>query len=543
MMPLSTDGGISPSRWRQPHVMDIVWIEHRGEMAVGRPTTFMRRLVLRYSAGSVGMKGTHCLLVCLIALVIVSASEGQTTPPQDRGHHQPQSSGERIQLWARTYGGTNIDEMKGHSSLDVTSDGGFVFAGSTWAQAKNQDDLIVMKLDAAGLIEWQRVYGGSEEDKAYGGIHETPDGGFVVVGFTMALDYGTHVIWVLKLTQNGDIEWQKTYGTDYNLDFPYASNLTTDGGYIISGQTYSYGGGPDVWILKLFSDGTIDWQRRFGGYDIDESADVIHQTNDGGYIFAGSTWSYGAGEGDFWVVKLDSFGDIEWQRTYGGEQTEYAHSIQPTIDGGYIVAGRTETFGAGGYDCWIVKLSHHGDIEWQRAYGGIGDWENCAAIIEENDGGYVIGGVTNSFGPGGRNLWVFKLDALGEFLWQHTYGGHANEYSCSVQQTREGGYVFAGFSRSSQLGEGRIDVLILKLSHEGTIGESCGIMGSSYAQITETSVSPSDTDVSLMETSVTPQWTEIVPREFDGDTHLLCQSEWRTPGACRPSRRMGPPPP
>ncbi|MCW8984873.1 MAG: lactonase family protein [Thermoanaerobaculales bacterium] len=433
------------------------------------------------------MRGTHLFLECLVALAIVSPSEAQLTQSHDREHHQLQSSEKRIRLWARTYGGPSIDEMKGHSSLRATSDGGYIFAGSTWAYTTNVEDVIVVKLDSAGLIEWQRVYGGGEEDKAYGGIHQTPDGGYIVVGFTMASDYGTHVVWVLKLTSIGEIEWQKTYGTDFDLDFPYASNLTTDGGYIIVGPTYSYGVLADIWILKLYSDG-----------------------------------------------------NIEWQRTYGGEQTEYAHSIQPTSDGGYIVGGRTETFGAGGYDCWILKLSHYGEVEWQRAYGGIGDWENCAAIIEDHDGGYVVGGVTNSFGPGGRNLWVFKIDSYGNILWQHTYGGHAHEYSCSIREIREGGYIFAGFTNSYRLGAGRTDILVLKLSREGTIGESCEIVGDSFAQVTETFVSPSDTNVRLTNTDVTPQNTDVLPREFGGSTNLLCESQGDSPRVRRSSRRVAP---
>lgn len=494
----------------------------------------------------VEMKRKHLVSMTLVALGIVSSLGSRPEHIQDCDPVRAQSTGFGTQLWARTYGGPSIDEMKGHSSLQATSDGGYVVAGSTWAYASNVEDLIVLKLDAAGRIEWQRVIGGQEEDKAYGGIHQTPDGGFIVVGFTMANDYGSHVVWLLKLSSYGEIEWQKTYGTAYSLDFPYASNLTTDQGYIISGQTYSFGDNrvhPNIWLLKLYADGEIEWQRTFGGDNIDESSDTIHQTEDGGYIFAGSTWSFGAGEGDFWIIKFDSFGDIEWQRTYGGEQTEYAHSIQPTSDNGYIVGGRTETFGAGGYDSWILKLSHYGDIEWQRAYGGTGDWENCAAIIEDNDGGYVFGGVTNSYGSGGRNLWIVKLDSFGEIVWQRTYGGHANEYSCSVRGSSENGYVFGGFTRSNALGAGRIDLLVLKLSPEGTIGESCDIMGNSFAQVTETFVEPSDTNVSPEDTDVTPQRTEFVSRVFDGETNLLCLSQQRSLQPRRPTNRRGPPEP
>jgi len=407
------------------------------------------------------------------------------------------SAGKTISLWARTFGSARYDALRGNSSLFATSDGGYIFAGQTIPQnPQNPDDyfdILVIKIDSDGNIQWQRVYATDQEDAAYGGIHETTDGGYRVLGFTMpARWYGNHVLWVLKLTPNGDIEWQQTYGTDYGIDVPRAFNLTNDGGCIISGYTYSYGT-EKIWILKLDSSGNIEWQRTYGGNHIDESGNSIHQTDDGGFIVAGSTWSFGAGDGDYCVLKLDSSGDIEWQRAYGGEGLDFAHGIQVASDGGYIVVGRTETFGAGGTDCWILKLSHYGDIEWQRAYGG-GDWDSCAAVVEDHNSGYVFVGGTNSFGAGGVDQWVVKIDPHGDILWQRTYGGRGDDYSWSIERTRDGGYVYAGATRSINLGAGRQDILILKLSAEGTIGESCEIMGSSAAQVTETFVSPSDTN-------------------------------------------------
>ncbi len=484
------------------------------------------------------MKRTRFSPLFLITFSLLLSFATQRNNSHAGESQQPQSAGRTPHLWARTYGTDSFDEMKGHSSLQATSDGGYIVAGATW---RKYEDIVIIKLDSDGNIEWQRVYATNQEDKPYGGIHETTDGGYIVVGFTMATVYGTHVVWVLKLTSYGDIEWQRTYGTDYDLDYPFGSNLTSDGGCIISGQTYSYSDDGDIWLVKLDSSGNIEWQRTYGGERRDESADSIHQTNDGGYIFLGSTLSFGAGEWDFLVLKLDSSGDIEWQRTYGGEYTEYANSIQPTRDGGYIVGGKTESFGSGGYDCWILKLSFYGDIEWQRAYGGIGDDENCAAIIEDYDEGYVFAGATNSFGQGGRDHWVVKLDSYGDILWQRTYGSSVNQYSASIQQTLDRSYVFAGFTRSRGPSAEGADILILKLSTEGTIGGSCEIMGSSDAQVTETFVSPSDTNITPINTDVTPQITDVVPEEFTATTNLLCQSSSPLRARVRrPSRRVTP---
>jgi len=486
------------------------------------------------------MKKTVFFALLLIIFFVLSPSDSQQIQPHPFEYSDPQSAETVSHFWVRTYGTERYDEMgRGVRSINSTSDGGFLISGSTnlrdW-----YFDIFIMKLDSNGRIEWQRLYGTEEEDKPYGGVHETVDGGYIVVGFTMASVYGTHVVWVLKLTSNGDIEWQRTYGAEDVMDFPYASDLTSDGGYIISGQTYmnryDYS---DVWVLKLDSSGNIEWQHIYGGDDADESGDVIHQTTDGGYVLAGNTRSFGAGNVDYWVLKLDSSGDIEWQRTYGGEHLELAHSILPTRDGGYIVGGRTETFGAGGNDCWILKLSFYGDIEWQRAYGGIGD-DGCGAIIEDHEGGYVVGGSTDSFGAGARDLWAVNLNSIGDILWQRTYGGRGIEYSPTIHKTSDGWYVFAGTTMTPEFRNGLGDVMILKLSHEGTIGETCEIVGTSDAQVTETFVSPSDTNIRPTDTDVTPQITDVSPEEILVTTNLLCEFQSASPRWRRATRRVIP---
>ncbi|GAI33263.1 unnamed protein product, partial [marine sediment metagenome] len=187
--------------------------------------------------------------------------------------------------------------------------------------------------------------------------------------------------------------------------------------------TYSFGAGDgDLWILKLTSYGDIEWQNTYGGGSY-EDATSIRQTDDGGYVVTGTTYSFGAGDGDLWILKLTSSGDIEWQRTYGGSFDDWwAAYIQVTSDGGYIVSAITESFGAGDRDGWILKLTSSGDIEWQRTYGGSGDdWGEY--IRETGDGGYIVAGTTESFGAGDRDGWILKLTSSGDIEWQRTYGG------------------------------------------------------------------------------------------------------------------------
>jgi len=156
-------------------------------------------------------------------------------------------------------------------------------------------------------------------------------------------------------------QWAKTYGGTGD-DYAYSIQQTSDGGYIVAGYTGSSGAGlADFWVLKLKSDGTVDWQKTYGGGGYD-SASSIQQTSDGGYIVAGVTTSFGAGGYDFWVLKLDGSGNVQWQKTYGGTGNDYANSIQQTTDGGYIVAGVTTSFGAGG-DFWVLKLDSSGNVQ------------------------------------------------------------------------------------------------------------------------------------------------------------------------------------
>jgi len=165
------------------------------------------------------------------------------------------------------------------------------------------------------------------------------------------------------------------------------------------------------------------WAASYGG-SYPDYVSSIQQTSDGGYIVAGHTLSFGVGDRDFWVLKLDEEGNVEWQKAYGGSDYDWATSIQQTDDGGYIVAGYTFSFGAGGYDFWVLKLNENGNVEWQKTYGGSDD-EEAYSINQTDDGGYIVaGGSTYSFEPGGYDVWVLKLDEEGNVEWQKTYGGN-----------------------------------------------------------------------------------------------------------------------
>jgi len=234
--------------------------------------------------------------------------------------------------------------------------------------------------------------------------------------------------------------WQKTFGGSYD-DGAYSIQQTKYGGYIVAGLTNSFGAGNyDVYIIKLNGNGNKVWEKTYGGSNNDE-AFSIQQTKDGGYIVAGWTNSFGAGDWDVYIIKLNGNGNKVWEKTYGGSNNDEAFSIQQTNDGGYIVAGWTNSFGAGGWiaDVYIIKLDGNGNKVWEKTYGG-SDYDGAYSIEQTKDGGYIVAGLTNSFGAGDWDVYIIKLDGNGNKVWEKTYGGSNDDGVISIQQTTDGGY-------------------------------------------------------------------------------------------------------
>jgi hypothetical protein len=318
--------------------------------------------------------------------------------------------------------------------------------------------LFIFVLNTTLNAQWARVYVGKKNERAFS-IQETYDGGLVVAGYTDSYGAGVSDFWILKLKPRGKIEWQRTYGGRFN-DWGFAIQQTIDMGYIVVGATYSFGAGEsDIWVLKLDSEGEIEWQKTYGkqGY---ERAFGVQQTLDGGYIVLGDTNSFGSKSYDLWLLKLDAQGEIEWQCRYGGNKDEYAsNSVLQTYDGGYIIGGVTESFrykSWSAWDPWILKLNSWGQIEWQHVYGGGG----VSSIQQTLDGGYIVGCASYDF-------LFLKLNSAGGVEWSKEFGGSEDEWLRSVKQTVDGGYILTGETKS--FGSGAIDILTLKLDPKGGI--------------------------------------------------------------------------
>jgi len=408
--------------------------------------------------------------------------------------------------FARTYGGIYEDYAY---SVQQTSDGGYIVAGYTNSFGAGGYDILLIKTDANGNLQWAKTYGGtSDNDYAYS-VQQTSDGGYIVTGITYSFGAGGGDFFLIKTDANGNVSWAKTYGRT-GEDRAYSVRQTSDGGYIVAGYTNSFGaGGIDIFLIKTDANGNVSWAKTYGGTG-DDIARSVQQTSDGGYILAGETYSFGAGGIDIFLIKTDANGNVSWAKTYGGTGDDTARSVRQTSDGGYIVAGYTNSFGAGGRDIFLIKTDANGNVSWAKTYGGTGN-DHAFSIQQTSDGGYIVAGETRSFGAGSWDVFLVKTDANGNIQWAKTYGGTNSDWAQSVQQTSDGGYIVA--SATFSFGAGNFDIFLVKTDANGDIG-SCGIVQNVTPTVTTPSVTvttPSPTVLSVSPTVTSPSLTVTSP--------------------------------
>lgn len=339
-----------------------------------------------------------------------------------------------------------------------------------------------------GEIDWVKNYGGSGEETAQAIIH-TNDGGYAVLGYTSSTDgdlegktLPVNDYWLLKLDGDGNLQWSKTYGGSKD-DIGQSLVQTKDGGYALTGYAMSDDGDAsnnegfhDNWILKLDSEGNLEWEKSLGFSGHDHSYDIL-QTDDGGFFFVGfldltaarddgftekgnSLTRHGVGE--FWGTKLDSQGNIEWRKYYGGSNNDRAHAVVQADDGGFVMSGFSESNdfdvkqSRGSYDFWVLKIDKQGTLLWEHSFGGTGI-EISYDLAKTHDHGYVIVGNTFSNDAdvsknnGESDIWLIKIDDNGNLLWQKSFGGSQFDASQSVYTTLDGGYLVSGNSKSNDM--------------------------------------------------------------------------------------------
>jgi len=372
-------------------------------------------------------------------------------------------SGQTASMWNQTYGGPAIEDC---FYATETTDGGCAMVGYTYSFGSGDADIWLVKTDLYGNLEWNRTFG-TQDYEAAQHLIATDDGGYIIVGTCIPFGFDNRDVWLIKTDSSGNIQWNKTYGGNGD-DKAWRIIKTSDTGYAIVGRTNSYGQGANDYLLfKTDSSGNIQWNTTFGGVE-EESARGILETPDNGFLLTGWSASYGAGKLDYWLVKTDVAGNHEWNQTYGGTETERAITTIPTNDGNYITLGNSASFGQGETDIYLVKTDNSGNLVWNITYGGPLA-ETPFDIIKTSDGGYGITGHTYSFGVGENDIWFIKTDSRGNMIFNQTYGGEMADSSRAIIQKSDGGYVIAGSTYS--LGQGENDFWLIKTNENGVIPE------------------------------------------------------------------------
>lgn len=400
--------------------------------------------------------------------------------------------------WDKTYGGSGADHL---AAMQPTPDGGFILAGYSASDRSGDKaqpnlggvDCWVVKLDASGTKQWDRTFGGSDNEYV-GDVQATSDGGYILLGYSASSSSGdktqAHLggydYWVLKLDAHGVKEWDKTYGGS-GAETGLKVRQTRDGGYLLGGSSESGSNGDktqpsqgqtDCWLVKLDANGTKQWDKTFGGSRQDYFGNV-QQTSDGGYLLGVSSSSPSSGDKtqdnfgsyDYWVVKLDATGTKQWDQTFGGSMIDYLSAVLPTNDGGYLLAGSSASGSNGDKtqpnkgastttDFWLVKLDATGSKQWDKTIGGNAS-DSPQAVHPTRDGGYLLGGNSDSGSSGDKSeptrgqgdYWVVKVDASGTKQWDTTVGGNSTDFLRTLHPTLDGGYVLGGWSDSGSGGE------------------------------------------------------------------------------------------
>jgi hypothetical protein len=372
--------------------------------------------------------------------------------------------------WAKTYGG---DEWDRGACVKQANDGGYIIVGNTKSFGHGNDDIYLLKIDSDGQKEWSKVYGGPSIDESRS-VCQTSDGGYIIAGYSKSFSGGPRdAIYIIKTDSLGKIEWSRpnagdpsdVYGSsEYDKAYSILENQDKD--YIVAGTTnYETAGNFDFYLVKIGIDKERKWSHKYGGTG-QEMAFSLQETSDGGYVMAGFTQSFGKGGDDFYVVKTDKDGVAEWQKPYGTTQDELARAVQEASDNGYIIVGRTKGALAGRADIYLVKTDSQGNEEWSKTFGRASS-DDAYSIAKTKGGGYIIVGYTSVGWV--EDLYLIKIDSTGAIQWEKTHGVEEEEIGIFVRQCSDEGYIISGQTES--FGQGTKDVYILKTDSSGNCPE------------------------------------------------------------------------
>lgn len=371
--------------------------------------------------------------------------------------------------------------------IQQTSDGGYVIVGdfestfeTTYAGQNvkyEQSDIVLVKYDSNGNFQWSSLFSGEAQwplnDWSYS-VQQTSDGGYIIAGeansnivvdwYNLRAPNGTDAF-LIRTDKYGQKLWSRTFGGEDDSEAKSVKQ-TSDGGYIVAGITVMSDdeGGINVYLVKFNSNGNMEWSKVIGGARADY-AEVVKQTSDGGYIVAGSTSSFGAGEEDAFIIRTDGKGNVLWSKTFGGKYNEEARNVEETKDGGYILSGWTSSFGAGGKDVYLIKTDSDGNEEWSRVFGAESD-DAAYEVKQTQDGGYIVGGYTQKLNDKGEltaDAYIIKVDKNGKLEWARTLGTPYEDDQIMpslFMPTSDEGYIYA---QLAELATGEYKVFVFKV--------------------------------------------------------------------------------
>ena len=406
--------------------------------------------------------------------------------------------------FVKTFGGSKNESAR---SVLKTQNGGYVIFGYTQSidgdivstKTTIQYDFWLLKFDAHDNLEWQKTYGGSNDEKGYK-IIQTQDGGFAVIGYSkssdgdLVINEGFEDVWILKLNALGVIEWKTNTGFS-GSDKGFSIIQTLDGGYFLgtildvtasgglgNSKTLNRHAGGDFWGIKISNTGSIEWRKYFGGTNTEICYDAVEV--DDGYLLIGSSDSLDVdiknnkGSYDFWVVKIDKNGLLVWEKSFGGKEIDESYQIIKTADNNFLIVGETRSSDQdvsnqnGGADVWVLKIDSNGEMLWEKTYGG-SSFDAAKAITLSNDGNFLIAGNTRSVdndvtnNNGENDVWVLKINPSGNLIWQKTIGGSGIDLANDIVELNDNSILVVGESNSNdkdvKKNKGFTDLLIVKL--------------------------------------------------------------------------------
>jgi hypothetical protein len=391
-------------------------------------------------------------VICLVCVISISLALGAEAYSDSFDSDNPSALSSKELIWERTFGGAGDNRA---FCIVKSGDGGFLVVGSSSSFDSGKTYAWIVRIDQDGEMLWNRTY--EEGDGSEFRFALKTDDGFLLIGNTF-LSSGNEDGWIVKIDDQGNVLWNLTLrsGTTGKL---FSATAISDG-FILVGLTYPLGTNDSyAWVVKINASGKVLWNRTYGGNGDNAFRSVV-ATSEGDCVCAGYTNSIGDGDYKVWLVKIDENGTLLWSDTYGGAGSDLGYSLTMAEDG-YVIAGETHSFGNGDGKAFVVRTDLNGKLIWQRAYGGQ-KFDSVDSIIPASSGGYVVAGFTFSFGQGQRNIWIFSIDDSGNVLWSRTQGRQGFQEAYSIIEVAKDQFVVAGMT--NPIGNGKYDYYVVEIN-------------------------------------------------------------------------------